>query len=173
MLITYWCLRSRTLLCLMLCQWGGGKNPGSHKRWPEMAREIFNTTEHHAQHTNLESTGKREWLVDEDKVWHQSASGEQLNCASLVFPWVSLGLNFFLLLPSLLLIFTIILYLFQLLNCFYLKLQLLLLILLPIPPQWRGWASSCMVLSFYLVLNHDKELSQIITEYKAIFIPES
>ena len=71
----------------MLCQQAGVQEAGrehSQDSWPEVAKGVFHNTEHHAQYINWgEWAGRGGSLLG-----RQSAGGEQLHCASLVFSWV-------------------------------------------------------------------------------------
>lgn len=145
--------KSRTLSCLMLCHWGGTQIKAGRElcwdRWLKVAKGVFHTTEHHAHFMNWGS-----YLEEEASrsAGMESGIGQQLYCASLGFPWVlffpfNIIIHYYYISPV-----------FQLLNCSYLNLQILHLILLPIPPDSRVWASSSVALNCQLDLNHTSAL---------------
>ena len=88
----------RTFQFPMLCQQAGVQEAGREQSWgswPELAKGIFHTMEHHAQYINRGELARRCRLL----LGHWSAGGEQLHRASLDFSWVLFLFFFFCYIP--------------------------------------------------------------------------
>ena len=107
----------------------------SWSRWPKLIEGLFHSMGHHAHCINWGSYPEGGHYGFGNGVWHQSEQGKQLSCASLV--WVFSFPSIIIITASITYHCYCILLWFQRLNCSYLNLQVLLLILLHIP-QWGG-----------------------------------
>lgn len=83
--------KSRTFLCLLLCQWGEakyfkkklwGKIGG---QWPELAKGTLRPSNAMPSTSAGEAVGRGSSLGFKNGVWHHAVGGKQLCCALLLF----------------------------------------------------------------------------------------
>lgn len=99
MLTTHWCIGCYVMDPTLsyghfsfprLCQWAGAQKAGRkhvQDSWPDLAKGIVRSTEHHAQTINWGGSQEERLIMAWEWVWHQSAGSEQLYCITC-FSWV-------------------------------------------------------------------------------------